>query len=69
MEDDVEAFYVEMPVVKIDTVAEIIKEGDEVLLRCAAHGIPKPETKWLWKGMDIQLLPNIEVCKTFISAP
>ncbi|XP_034234598.1 hemicentin-1-like isoform X2 [Thrips palmi] len=61
VEAGVEVYIVEMPSVKIGKDQVMVKAGDQVLIKCAADGIPKPKTRWLWQGMDVTSLSNFKV--------
>lgn len=62
VEAAVEAHFVEIPFVKIVNIPEMVKAGDQVTIKCAASGVPKPKTRWLWQGMDVTSLNNSKVC-------
>lgn len=63
VENHAEVKYVEAPSVKIDSKQGMVQVGDQVLVKCTSSGLPIPQTKWLWNGIDVKDIPDFEVCK------
>lgn len=38
-----------------ESSSQIVREGDSVTMDCVSNGNPKPQTKWLRNGEDIDI--------------
>lgn len=52
------------PAIETPAIAEVAKEGDEVTLRCLAHGFPTPQFTWTPSGKESVSLENNKVVST-----
>ena len=55
-----------MPSVLIVNGSDMVRAGDELLLKCEPRGIPWPKTRWLWQGLDVKSMANFEVSFVFL---
>lgn len=53
------------PAIETPDIAEVTKEGDEVTLRCSAHGFPTPQFTWTPSGKEVTVRKKKDRNKTY----